>query len=95
MFARAGPYPFAVDQGSSNNQLSDRRFVCQSSSISFLASHNFDFNKLFYKVTHTQHNIAHRTYISYHSVAYHYQKNATRCGMHHIYVCIGYWLYLA
>jgi len=27
----------------------DKRFVCQSSSILFLASHNFDFNKFVYK----------------------------------------------
>lgn len=39
-------YLFPRNQNDSN---SERRFSCQLSSLEFLAEHNFDFNKTFYK----------------------------------------------
>jgi hypothetical protein len=39
MFPRAGPFPFPLEQ--QGGQSNDRRFVCQSSSISFLGLYMF------------------------------------------------------
>jgi len=43
----ARPYNFYVFPRPHSRQAPDRRFLCQSSSIEFLTSHGFDFNKLF------------------------------------------------
>ena len=38
---------FTFQQPLANSREPDKRFLCQSSSLAFLGSHNFDFNKLF------------------------------------------------
>lgn len=43
----AYPFSFYVFPRPVNRHAPDVRFLCQSSSIDFLASHNFDFNKVF------------------------------------------------
>nr|XP_054763474.1 poly(A)-specific ribonuclease PARN-like [Lytechinus pictus] len=45
----AYPFNFYVFPRPSMRAAPDQRFLCQSSSIDFLVSHGFDFNKLFYK----------------------------------------------
>eukprot|EP00057_Strongylocentrotus_purpuratus_P028162 XP_011682636.1 PREDICTED: poly(A)-specific ribonuclease PARN [Strongylocentrotus purpuratus] len=45
----AYPFNFYVFPRPSTRAAPDQRFLCQSSSIDFLVSHGFDFNKVFYK----------------------------------------------
>ncbi|XP_071507628.1 LOW QUALITY PROTEIN: poly(A)-specific ribonuclease PARN-like [Diadema antillarum] len=45
----AHPFNFYVFPRPATRQAPDQRFLCQSSSIDFLVSHGFDFNKVFYK----------------------------------------------
>ncbi|KAK3768217.1 hypothetical protein RRG08_031749 [Elysia crispata] len=43
----AKPYNFYLFPSQSHRNAPDKRFMCQSSSIDFLVSHGFDFNKVF------------------------------------------------
>ncbi|ESO93334.1 hypothetical protein LOTGIDRAFT_216162, partial [Lottia gigantea] len=45
----AQPYNFQIFPRPYSHQAPDRRFMCQSSSIDFLVSQGFDFNKVFYE----------------------------------------------
>ncbi|RUS81843.1 hypothetical protein EGW08_010366, partial [Elysia chlorotica] len=43
----ARPYNFYLFPSQPHRNAPDKRFMCQSSSIDFLVSHGFDFNKVF------------------------------------------------